>query len=53
MEEKKEEKKNVSVPEVEGDPGNGYWYVCSECHGYLKWKQNPCPGCGWEVDWNG
>lgn len=52
MEEKKENKKNVSVPEIEGDPINGYWYVCSECHGSLNWKQNPCPWCGLEVDWN-
>lgn len=43
----------IAVPEIEGDPGNGYWYVCSECHGYLKWHEDPCPGCGWRINWHG
>lgn len=42
----------ITIPEIEGDPRNGYWYVCSECHGSLNWKQNPCPWCGLEVNWN-
>ena len=43
----------ITIPEIEGDPGNGYWYVCGECHGYLKWHEDPCPHCGWRVNWHG
>ena len=43
----------VVYPEIEGDPGNGYWYVCSECHFYIRWKYDwICPCCGGSVDWN-
>lgn len=43
----------ITIPEIEGDPGNGYWYVCGECHGYLKWHEDPCPHCGWRINWHG
>jgi len=55
MEEKEQKKTEepITIPEIEGDPGNGYWYVCGECHGYLKWHEDPCPHCGWRVNWHG
>lgn len=55
MEEKDQENifDHIAIPEIEGDPWNGYWYVCSECHGYLKWHEDPCPHCGWRVNWHG
>ena len=46
-------KEAVVYPEWEGDPGNGYWYVCSECHGYLTGKEEVCPWCKGRIDWNG
>ena len=50
---KKEEKENVTTVDIEGDPHNGYWYVCEECHGPVNWKDQKCPHCGWRLDWNG
>ena len=49
---KKEIEEKVSVPEIEGD--RWWWYyVCSECHGMIVWKQEKCHHCGWRIDWNG
>ena len=55
MEEKDQENvfDPITIPEIEGDPWNGYWYVCGECHGYLKWHEDPCPHCGWRLNWHG
>lgn len=40
-----------TVPEIEGCSWN-YFYVCSECHGCVNWHQDPCPHCGWRLNWN-
>ena len=50
---KKEETEKVTTVDIEGDPYNGYWYVCEECHGPVHWKDQKCPHCGWRLDWNG
>ena len=42
---------NWTVPEIEGGGWN-YFYVCSECHGFVNWHQDPCPHCGWRLNWN-
>lgn len=40
-----------TIPEIEG--GNyTYFYVCSECHGVVNWHEDPCPHCGWRLDWS-
>jgi len=41
--------KNGVEPELEGDPGNGYWWVCGECHGYLSTFDRFCKFCGRKV----
>ena len=46
------ENTNESVPMIEGDRWNGYFYVCSECHGYIKWKEGICPHCKRRINWN-
>ena len=43
----------VTTVDIEGDPFNGYWYVCEKCHGAVNWKEAVCPHCGWRLDWNG
>lgn len=55
MEEKDQENifDPITIPEIEGDPGNGYWWVCGECHGQINWHQDPCPHCGWRLNWHG
>ena len=50
---KKEEMEKVTTVDLDGDPYNGYWYVCEECHGAVNWKDEVCPHCGWRLDWNG
>ena len=50
---KKEEMEKVTTVDIEGDPHNGYWYVCEECHGPVDWKDQYCPHCGWRLNWNG
>lgn len=41
---------HIVRPELEG--GGGVWfYVCSECHATLMWKQIVCPGCHRVIDW--
>ena len=37
--------------EIEGDPGNGYWYVCPECHVHIKQGTRFCGSCGKEIIW--
>lgn len=39
-------------PELEGDPGNGYWPVCGECHGTLNRRDKFCHECGRKVLWD-
>lgn len=50
---KERERKMITTVDIEGDPHNGYWYVCEECHGPINWKDEVCPHCGWRLDWNG
>lgn len=38
-------------PEWEGDPANGYWLVCGECHGWIGGAKENCPHCGAKIDW--
>ena len=38
--------------EIEGGGWN-IWYVCSECHVQIQYKQTPCPHCKAEVSWIG
>ena len=49
---KEQEKDRVSVPEIEGDRW-GWFYVCSECHGLIDWKDQECPHCKARIDWDG
>ena len=44
--------KNGVAPELEGDPGNGYWNVCGECHVYLSGNETYCKCCGRKVLWD-
>ena len=37
--------------EIEGDPGNGYWYVCPECRVHIKQGTRFCMSCGKEILW--
>ena len=37
--------------EIEGDPGNGYWWVCPECHVHIKQGTRFCMSCGKEILW--
>lgn len=55
MEEKKvnNQEERVTTVDIEGDPFNGYCYVCEECHGPVDWHEPVCPHCGWRLDWNG
>ena len=54
MEEKKiNPEEHITTVDIEGDPHNGYWYVCEECHCPVNWKDQKCPHCGWRLDWNG
>lgn len=46
-----EEKKDYAVPEVEGSNGN-WFYVCSECHTPINWKDLECPICRKEINWD-
>ena len=39
--------------EIEGDPGNGYWYVCGECHCQVRYKAPVCPCCKNQLNWQG
>ena len=57
-----EEKKILTIKEyynliadvdIEGDPHNGYWYVCEECRHIVDWKMEKCPCCGRRLNWNG
>ena len=43
----------VTTVDIEGDPYNGYWYVCEECHGPVSWHEPVCPHCKWRLDWDG
>lgn len=45
------EQELYSVPEVEGDRWLWY-YVCSECHGYIDWNQKYCKWCNRRINWN-
>ena len=49
---KEQDQDRVSVPEMEGDRW-GWFYVCSECHGLIDWKDQVCPHCKARIDWNG
>ena len=40
------------APELEGDPANGYWTVCGECHGTLNRRDKFCHECGRKVLWD-
>lgn len=40
-------------PEMEGDPGNGYWMVCDACHGLIRKPDIYCRGCGGRIRWDG
>lgn len=53
MEDQNRDQLSAAEPEIEGDPGNGYWYVCPDCHGYLKWHEESCPHCGRRLNWFG
>lgn len=50
---KKEEIEKVTTVDIEGDPHNGYWYVCEECRHSVDWKMEKCPCCGRRLNWNG
>ena len=50
---KKRERKMVTTVDIEGDPHNGYWYVCDECHGAVDTKDKICPHCKSPLDWSG
>ena len=50
---KKKYLEHVTTVDLEGDPHNGYWYVCEECHGPVSWHEPICPHCKWRLDWNG
>lgn len=39
-------------PEIEGDR-YGWYYACSDCHGYINWKDSFCRHCGRRINWNG
>lgn len=41
----------VTEPEWEGDPANGYWLVCGECHGQIGVSKGICKHCGARIDW--
>ena len=45
-----EEPKKVPV-EVEGDRWT-WWYVCSECHTAINYKQDRCECCGNFLSWD-
>ena len=49
---KEQEQDRVSVPESEVDRW-GWFYVCSECHGLIDWKDQECPHCKARIDWDG
>ena len=49
---KEQEQDRVSVPEIEGDRW-GWFYVCSDFHGLIDWKDQVCPHCKARIDWNG
>lgn len=54
MEERKiNPEEQVTTVDIEGDPYNGYWYVCEECHGPVNRKDQKCPHCGWRLNWDG
>ena len=55
MEEKKvnNQEDRVTTVDIEGDPFNGYCYVCEECHGPVSWHEPVCPHCGGRLEWNG
>lgn len=38
--------------EIEGDRYN-WWYVCSECHTYLRSNDRICRGCHGKILWAG
>ena len=50
---KNEEMEKVTTVDIEGDPHNGYWYVCEECRHIVNWKMEKCPCCGRRLNWNG
>ena len=50
---KKEETEQVTTVDIEGDPHNGYWYVCDECRYPVNWKMDVCPNCKRRLDWHG
>ena len=52
-EELKKRKTAETMPEWEGDPGNGYWKVCGECHGQIREEWKYCPHCGYLINWHG
>ena len=45
------ENMNEATPEIEGDRWN-WFYVCSECHGAINWKEEVCPHCKRRINWN-
>ena len=54
MEEKKiNPDDQVTTVDIEGDPYNGFRYVCEECQGPVDCKDQYCPHCGWRLDWDG
>lgn len=53
LKDQKENLEHITTVDLEGDPHNGYWYVCEECHGHVDWKDQYCPHCGWRLDWDG
>ena len=38
--------------DIEGDPRNGYWYVCDECRYTINWKEEKCPNCKRRLNWD-
>ena len=46
------DEKNRAEVEIEGDRYR-WWYVCSECHGYLNENDRVCRTCHREISWIG
>lgn len=46
----KEQKPVEAEVEIEGG-GHNWFYVCGECHGFVKLPWVYCPGCGRRLKW--
>lgn len=54
MEEKdfyREHEELTADTDIEGDPRNGYWYVCDECRTIINWKTEICSTCKRRLIW--